>query len=63
MVGYSEHDNERSGSTKGANFVDELSDYQFLMKDHTPCSLLEETVENMLLPYTASELGSMFWVC
>jgi len=48
VVGYSEHDNERSGSTKGANFVDELSDYQFLMK-HCSTGLVLNNMTEVLL--------------
>jgi hypothetical protein len=33
-----EHDNEPSGSIKGEEFLEYLSDYQFLKKDSAPCS-------------------------
>jgi hypothetical protein len=33
-----EHGNETSGSIKGGEFLDQLSDYWFLKKDSTPWS-------------------------
>jgi hypothetical protein len=39
-MGTNEHANEASGSIKGGEFRDCLSDYQLLKKDFAPCSYL-----------------------
>jgi hypothetical protein len=35
-----EHDNETSGSVRGGEFLDHVSDYQIIKKDPVPRSLL-----------------------
>jgi hypothetical protein len=35
-VGSCEHDNELSGSIKGGEFLDQLSDYKVFKKDYAP---------------------------
>jgi hypothetical protein len=40
VAGSCEHGNEASGSIKGGEFLDYLSDYQFLRKDCVKCSYL-----------------------
>jgi hypothetical protein len=37
MAGFCEHGNEPSGSIKGVEFLDYLSDYQLLKKGSAPC--------------------------
>jgi hypothetical protein len=37
VVGSCEYGNESSGSIKGREFLDQLSDYQILTKDYAPC--------------------------
>jgi hypothetical protein len=48
VAGSSEHVNEHSGSIKGRQFTDNLSDYQLLRKDFAPCSfILKQRNENL----------------